>query len=253
MRQALKRIGLFHQLPQSIGGLVVGRQVAVGSFAEALAEHTTQHQYDLFCPGLQQAPIQSGLHALATSSIPQKRLSIHDERDLLHRLDTMDFAAWHDTQFDTHRPFALRSRAAQGFPISIVHHTLSYPHLLHDSFLRLLLSQPHPYDTVVCTSTASKEVVARLLEHVSTSFNEQYGTQLSYQGRLDVIPLGVDTERFKPREKGALRAQFDLPEEAFILLWVGRLSAIDKADLIPLVHLFADLVRDNTDRELMLV
>lgn len=247
------RIGLFHQLPQQTGGLVVGRQVAVGSFVEALAQHTVRHQYDLFCPGPQQEPIQSGLAALFSATSAQPPVGVHDQRVLLQQLDHFGFAAWHDTQFDTYRPFALRSRAARAFPISMVHHTLSYPHLLHDNFLRLLLSRPHPYDSIVCTSTAAREVIVRLLEHVGTSFNRQYGTELAYQGRLDVIPLGVDTARFKPRNKVTMRAKFDLPEDAFILLWIGRLSAIDKADLIPWVQVFGELVRENPDKKLVLV
>ncbi|HMB91547.1 MAG TPA: hypothetical protein VKP65_11915, partial [Rhodothermales bacterium] len=253
MREAAKKVGLFHQLPESVGRLVVGRQVAVSSFVEALAKYGTRYQYDLFSPGLQRAPIQTGLDAITTPSASRPSVDVHDQRDLLQQSRTRDFAAWHDTQFDTYRPFALRSRMAQSFPISIVHHTLSYPDLLHDTFLRLLLNRTYPYDTIVCTSSAAKEVSAHLLEHVSSSFNEQYGTRLAYHGRLEVIPLGVDTERFKPRDKKALRSQFDLPQHAFVLLWIGRLSAIDKADLIQLVHMFADLVRENPDRDLKLV
>lgn len=115
------------------------------------------------------------------------------------------------------------------------------------------MSDTHPYDALVCTSTAAQKAVSLLLEHVESSFNQAYGTELAYGGRLAVIPLGVDTERFQPRDQAAARAAFQLEAGAFVLLWVGRLSAIDKADLMPLILAFSELVRANPGQALLLV
>jgi len=43
----------------------------------------------------------------------------------------------------------------------------------------------------------------------------------------DVIPYGVDTEAFKPLDKDACRESLGIPEDGFILGYLGRLSKLD--------------------------
>jgi D-inositol-3-phosphate glycosyltransferase len=135
----------------------------------------------------------------------------------------------------------------------VLHHTLSYKRLLHESFLRLLLADTRENDALICTSLAARAALQRIIGDVAEAFNARHGTQLAYRGRYELIPLAVDLERFKPLPRDAARAAFELPEDAFVLLWVGRMSIVDKADLLPLVDAFAELVRDNPGRKLLLV
>ncbi|HEU4459119.1 MAG TPA: glycosyltransferase family 1 protein [Methylibium sp.] len=44
-------------------------------------------------------------------------------------------------------------------------------------------------------------------------------------GQIHSVPCGVDTERFRPLGKGASRAALGLPNDAFIVLQLGRLVA----------------------------
>ncbi|WP_437681052.1 glycosyltransferase family 4 protein [Sorangium sp. So ce131] len=242
-------VGMFHHAPEQ-DGVVVGRQVAVDGFVEGLLHHGRRHRYALFHPGRQRAAGEGQLPDGAA------RASFHDRRELTN-LDGFRFAAWHDAQFDTFTPFALRARAEAPYPVTLVHHTLSYGELLHN-VLRLLLAKPHSYDALVCTSRAAQRALERLIEHVAGRFNEEHGTQLGYRGRYELIPLGVDVDRYLPAgraagDRAAARARFDLEDDAFVLLWVGRLSLIDKADLLPLVQAFAELKARNTGRSLRLV
>lgn len=240
-------VGLFHH-PPAAHDVVVGRQVAVDDFTQALLRYGMDHRYALFCHGreLDRSAAELGEGA--------KRAGLHDRRELL-QLDGFGFTAWHDAQFDTFTPFALRARAAAPFPVTIVHHTLSYRELLHD-VLRLLLARPHRYDALVCTSVAARRALERMIEHVAERFNAEHGAHLAYRGRYELIPLAVDTERYQPVDRAGragARARFRIDEDAFVLLWVGRLSIIDKADLLPLVQAFASLRARNPERRLLLV
>jgi D-inositol-3-phosphate glycosyltransferase len=250
-------VGLFQHLADRRGP-IVGRQVAVDDFTRALLRHGERHEYALYCHGRHRAQVAAELgdDALgATREGGSPRGSLHDRRELAST-DGLAFTAWHDPQFDMHASFALRARArprVAPWPVTVLHHTLSYKELLHDAVLRLLLAKPCAYDALVCTSTAARESLRRLIAHVAERFHADHGTRLAYRGRYELIPLAVDTERFRPQDRTLARARFGIDVDAFVLLWVGRLSALDKADLLPLVQAFATLARDNPGRKLRLV
>jgi len=240
---ARARLGLFHEV-EDLGGVAVGRSVAVNQSLLALGRYARAHHATVFCDprrvrelGIQLAP--AGLRVAPRRSL----------------LETGEFTpeVWHDSQFDTHRPFALRERLGGAYPVTLVHHTVSYPYLLHDVFLRLLLSDTREHDAVFCTSVAARTAVGNLLDQVGKRFSERYGVQRRFAGSLEVIPLGVDIDRFRPLGSSPGRDHFDLPPDAFVLLWVGRMSLADKADLLPLVTALGDLRRRNPDRNVMLV
>ncbi len=237
-------VGLFHRPDHQ--DVIVGRQVAVDAFVNALARHGWNHRYALFCHAREMKRAGIGLD-LETGCV-----SLRDRRELL-RLDDFDLTAWHETQFDTYTPFALRARARVPFPVSLVHHTLSYKELLHDSILRLLLAEAHAYDSVICTSLAALRTVKELVAQVSERFEAEYKVVLSYPGRYDLIPLGVDTTTYRPQDRREARSRFRIDSDAFVLLWTGRLSIVDKADLLPLVQAFAKLSKCNPACNLQLV
>jgi D-inositol-3-phosphate glycosyltransferase len=164
------------------------------------------------------------------------------------------FDHWHDFRL-TLRPFALRRglRRRGDFPISICHHTVSYQCLYHDAFLRLLMGDVRPYDSLICASTAARDAIRTIMASITESVRKNTGADISFKGRLDVVPFGVRTDLFRPRDKIDTRNQFGLPRDAFIILWVGRLSERDKADLLPLLRVFRRLIERNKRRELLLV
>ena len=243
-RRRRAAIGLFHELEPP--GVVVGRQVAVDAFVLALLRHGRRFDYSLYVYPRQGPEITKRLGR------GPARGHVRDRREL-GALGQGGFAAWHEPQFDSYASFALRVRSRSHWPITILHHSLSYKELLHASVLPLLLARPRRYDALVTTSSSAEKALRRIVEHVAGRFNEEHGTSLSYRGRFERIPLGVDTDRFRPRNRALGRSRFGLERDAFVLLWVGRLSAIDKADLLPLVRCFAELKRGNPKRKLRLV
>jgi D-inositol-3-phosphate glycosyltransferase len=239
-------IGLLYEPPDD-SGVVVGRTQAIADFLRALARHGVLHDYALFCESRARRVLDAALRAL-----PHPGPVRAAERAALGDLDKLRLSGWHDTDFDTQRPFAIRSTASRAYPVTLVHHTLSYKEQLHQ-ILHLLLAKAHPFDAVICTSHAAREALRRMLDHVSRRFKGEHGLALAYDGRLEVVPLGVDTDRYRPLDRTAARTRFAFDPGEIVLLWLGRLSGIDKADLLPLLQSFAGLCRANPNKKLRLV
>lgn len=114
-------------------------------------------------------------------------------------------------------------------------HTMSTRRIvegLHD-----LVSQPvEPWDAIICTSRAVQSVTARHLQAEAAFFTQRFGATRVPLPRLPVIPLGIDATAFAPlpgaRER--LRARLNAPEDAIVILTMGRLSVVEKANPVPL-------------------
>jgi glycosyltransferase involved in cell wall biosynthesis len=142
------------------------------------------------------------------------------------------------------------SRSSHMYPITLLIHGLGIHRMVWDPFLRMLLGGTYPCDSLICTSRACRDAVVNLFEFAAEEFGRDYGVHLRYEGRLDLIPLGIDTERLRPRDKRDARRILKLPKDAFILLFLGRISSF-KADLYPFVQVFEALLRQNPNRQLM--
>lgn len=142
-------------------------------------------------------------------------------------------------------------RAATGcgeIPVVSVHHTISYRIYLQARFLMLLLAKPRPFDAIVCTSRAAKQAVENALCHTAESLSRAFGMNVAFNGKLPILPLTVDTETFAPREKEACRTALGLNHRDFILLFLGRGSAVDKADLLPWMQALCRLPVSTQER-----
>lgn len=247
-------VGLFFSVPDSAQETVFGAGVAIQSFSLSLLQHGSSNRYSIFSPkrSLKATTEKVGEHVQAYGG-DRDKVRIYDIEHLSEKLREFAFDVWHDVRADVLKPWELRQRCRTNHPITVTHHTISYHPMLHSWYLRLLLSDVRPYDSVICTSRAALRAIRELLSHVQSEFNRVYGTKLSFGGRFDVVPLGVDTDVFRPRDKADVRRQLGLPQDAVILLWLGRLSPSDKGDLLPLLKLFSRLVRETPDRNLRLI
>jgi glycosyltransferase involved in cell wall biosynthesis len=173
--------------------------------------------------------------------------------DIPRGIDRYSLSAFFNPSGNFTQPLALRSNfASKLFPITFLTHGFSLHSMLYDGFLRLLLEGTYSCDSLICTSRASRLAMANILETVADNFNRRFNATLKYPGRLDVIPLCVDTAKFKPQDKVSLRRQLRLPQESIILLYLGYISAL-KADLLPLLLVFRRLIKDNPNRQLLLL
>ena len=252
------RLGMFAHpgtIAIPLGGPIFGMHSACRSGAQAILRHSEAESVHFVCSP-QATPYTRREIEIATAERTKgPRCSLEPLLDFTGRKDGEPLTAWLDLGGDTTRPFAFRRRIGANYPIAVVHHSVSYGYVLHNWFLPLLLGDVRPQDTLVCTSPSALRVMARTLDQMARDLGEQHGIpSLAYKGRLDVVPLGVDCDRFRPREKAAAREKIPwIGKDEIALLWVGRISAHDKADLIPLLRVFRKLVEVHPGKKLRLV
>ncbi len=98
-------------------------------------------------------------------------------------------------------------------------------------------SPVEPWDAVICTSPAVERNLRAMLEETSDFLAARFAMPGAAHRRplpqLPVIPLGVDAAAFAARRKGMgrgeARAALGVAEDAFVMLWLGRLSYFEKA------------------------
>ncbi len=125
-------------------------------------------------------------------------------------------------------------------------HTLNTPASL--AHLEALATEPiHPWDALICTSSAGRAVVEAVLNNREAQLHERLGTsQPLPRPQLPVIPLPIPVEamqRVLP-DRTAARLVLGIPSEAHVCLWLGRLSMLTKLDPWPSYQLLQRLAAD---------
>ena len=233
---------------------IYGAGVATQQFMANLLRYGDFDEYHLFDP-LRYKPAKPGeAEAHFGLSKPDPRLKFLPATDFEDALRCNDYLAFHESRGPLlAAKVCLRDELGiKNVPITCVTHTLSYQEQIPD-FLTHLLIGARPWDSIVCPETPVLRVMQNHLDRLRTCLHEQFGLDLKYEGRLDSIPLGVNTHTYRPRDKQALRQQFGLPLDKVLLLWVGRFSHYDKMDLRPLLLAFKAALEKCSKNEAVLV
>ena len=100
-----------------------------------------------------------------------------------------------------------------------------------DALADLLTAPVQPWDAVICTSTAVKDNVTRLLQAQADYLVQRLGVQRLVLPQLPVIPLGIHTQDFaySPQQRAAARAALGADDQTHVVLYMGRLSFHAKA------------------------
>src|SRR5919202_507348 len=103
----------------------------------------------------------------------------------------------------------------------------------------LLIAPIQPWDAIICTSSAVKIMVERLLGTWAEYLAQRLGAKPAIQFKLPVIPLGVDCEAFPQGQvaqetRSQLRQQLGIGSDDIVVLFVGRLIFHAKAHPVPM-------------------
>lgn len=100
-----------------------------------------------------------------------------------------------------------------------------------DALAALVTSPVQPWDAVICTSTAVKDNVVRLLQAQVDYLKDRLGITKVVLPQLPVIPLGIHTEDFvySDDQKAAARHAVGADKDTLVVLFTGRLSFHAKA------------------------
>lgn len=136
-------------------------------------------------------------------------------------------------------------------------HTLSTSAVLEQ--LQELVSEPlEPWDALVCSSSAGRAVVEALMADREEQLVRRCGGNLgklrSHRPQLPVIPLPIQARDLAAGlpQRGQARQQLGLAEQEAVVLWLGRLSFLTKADPWP-SYLVLERVAAQLQRPLTLV
>ena len=117
-----------------------------------------------------------------------------------------------------------------GWSLCGITHTTSSAGAM-DAIAGLLTAPVQPWDAVICTSTAVKDNVNRLLQAQADYLVQRLGVQRLVLPQLPVIPLGIHTAdfAFTDAHQAAARAAIGADEHTLVVLYTGRLSFHAKA------------------------
>lgn len=100
-----------------------------------------------------------------------------------------------------------------------------------DAITGLTTAPVQPWDALICTSTAVKDNVQRLLQGQVDYLAQRLGVQRLVLPQLPVIPLGIHCAdfAFSAEQRSRARAALGVDEQTLVVLFMGRLSFHAKA------------------------
>lgn len=100
-----------------------------------------------------------------------------------------------------------------------------------------------PFDAIVCSSDTARQTVSKMFEHVQEKLLRAGLRRRPFQvPHLRVIPFGVEAPKRAPSRERARRA-LNFAKDDVVILSFGRLSHVNKADLMAMLVPLARTVR----------
>ncbi len=220
-------------------GSINGRTIANLGFVRALLQSSERMAVTLVVSSrTEQEFVQHHFQSLNPNVVPLLSLEGYLQQnpfDVIHLLSP-----------NLYRGFYLRDRLlAQPCAVTGMTHSLG-----HDPFLEWmtmnLLAGPQAYDRLICTTPTAQQAIRRMQARKTEQLNKK-----TEELKSEVIPLGLSiSDLQKPAPN--VRTQYGIPAEAVVLLSLGRFSYYTKADLIPLLLIFREVVK-GTKQEVRLL
>lgn len=233
--------------PMHSPNAISGAQVAATQCITATLRYGSYSSYDVFVPSDHPADLETFRAALNRHHVDIDRVRMVPHSRVVETLHTN---AYH-VILDTGKPFLdqlyglVSSAANTPTPCACLHHSLSY-----SGFLPHLIAMQHadlpPYASLLCSSTDARTVVTRLFDHIDRLYSNGTNKPSGRTLRTDVVPLGQYTEDFVPRmSRARARTTLGFPLRDIEILYVGRLTPYDKADLDILLRTVATLTSED--------
>ncbi len=123
-----------------------------------------------------------------------------------------------------------------------------------DAIAALLTAPVQPWDAVICTSTAVRDNVQRLLQAQADHLVARLGAQRLVLPQFPVIPLGIHTADFAFTEgqRSAARKALAAARDTLVVLFMGRLSFHAKAHPLAMYRALQQAAQ-RTGRQVLLV
>jgi glycosyltransferase involved in cell wall biosynthesis len=248
----MRRFGsIFPFLEKGATNLRLGRLVANHDFVKSLLKYGDFDEYVF--GNLSQSNITAFLQTIDGWQLPytvRQRVRVVTYFDLPRILREKKFHVFHLGGWGYFAPglHSLRSRyASNPWPITAVTHSLTGRQSI-DHAVRVCKAGMAAYDSVFCTSQDGRQAMSEIFQLASSIAGS------SFQGHLDCLPLGIDDDLLNMRgNRMQSREQMRIPQEAVVILMLGRITPMQKMDLAPVLSALARLVLPQSSRPVCLV
>lgn len=228
------------QLPGTVETTGINaRQVAGKEFLDAWLRYGEGKAVFAFVRNQRNADaIQKYWERFARASEPKCRLNVVSVESGTHRFfEKPPAPIFHIPHvIEPSFAWARRNGRPHGFALSGVTHGLAGARMMQ--LISELVTAPlEPYDALVCTSRASVGVIRNVTSTYADYLAERFQGKVSFNPRIEMIPLGVDHGRFHPpvpNEKHAARKLLGVQPDETAVLSVGRLAFHAKAHPFPI-------------------
>ncbi|WP_374448888.1 glycosyltransferase family 4 protein [Stella sp.] len=132
-----------------------------------------------------------------------------------------------------------RRRIGQrSYSIAALIHTMAGPFNL-DTHMETVFGPVQSWDALICTSRAVKRTVELVFERWHAYLADRFGATRQPVPQLPILPLGVDVAKFRRTEQRAAagrawRHKLGIADDALAVLYLGRLSYVEKAHPTPM-------------------
>ena len=157
------------------------------------------------------------------------------------------------TQSYTHGLVAARAAwATRPLPVLGMLHAVHASALASETLLQLLDGPSLPCDAFLSPTACGVEAHRRLMEAATAHLGQTMAQPPHFAGSYHVIPYGIDRTPFLALHPRACRLALNLPAGVPMALCLGRFLRHEKADLMPLLLAWKDVVRDHPEALLLL-
>lgn len=240
----------------SLDETIFGRNIASKEILVNFLKHSTAEEL-CFCyveDYYQYQMINRLYKKVRHNQINEKKIKILNRIDLLQKHVNINADIICDCVENFKQAIYLRERFSnQCPPISIIIHCASQIDAITNFLVPSLFMGLKPFDTFFCSSLAVKKVLEKQLDALSDSFKTLHGLVIKPTFRLDVVPLGIDDEEFQPINKNQARELLKIPQNDFVILYLGRVSAFFKGDILPLIRVVKNLCGKNPNKNIRLI
>ena len=229
-----------------------GRHVAGREFLDAYMSHGT---WDEVVALVRNRPSRQSIvdfcHAHPSSTHRTRTLKIVQERDFLDSFsDSPPATVLYTPQPPDEKYAWARQHCGGGFAICGLTHTLCSA--TANRWLISLITAPfEEYDVLICTSRAVVQMVQSLMGSYTDFLRDRFGGAPRLKSRLELIPLGVNTDTFcppEPEERAAQRKALHIEDDEVVVLFVGRLAAHAKAHPFPIYYGLQEAARRTAQK-----
>ena len=168
--------------------------------------------------------------------------------DIQHMLKSNKIAA-----FIEYSPYLNRLMRARDAWANRPTPIIGFLHSIHNGLLSpimhsLLQNDMYAYDCIVSPSHCGTIALQKLIGSIKAWSLKNLKFNINFDARFEMVPYGLEPQPFQDLDKAACRHTLELPEDGIILFSLGRFARSEKADLMPLLLAFKELVNRNRNK-----